>query len=146
MRLLSNKMLVARSPPLSAMRPRRSEGYAPGSPNGFTTFSILDARTDMWKEFGASMGVQTTRKSALLIFITLPAFAGCASHGAPSFVLFGAFFPAWMLCAIIGIFGAIAARGIFVAARLDSVLPFQLFVCSSVGLVVAALTWLIWFG
>jgi hypothetical protein len=110
------------------------------------TFSILDARTDMWKEFGASTEVQTTRKSALLIFITLPALGGCASHGAPSFVLFGAFFPAWMLCALIGIFGAIAARGIFVAARLDSVLPFQLFVCSSVGLVVAALTWLIWFG
>ena len=42
--------------------------------------------------------------------------------------------------------GAIAARGIFVAAGLDSVLPFQLFVCSSVGLVVAALTSLIWFG
>ena len=80
------------------------------------SFSILDARTDMWKEFGASTGVQATRKSALLIFITLPAFAGCASHGAPSFVLFGAFFPAWMLCAFIGIFGAIAARGIFVAA------------------------------
>jgi hypothetical protein len=99
----------------------------------------------MWKEFGAT-GAQTTRKSALLIFITLPAFAGCSSHGAPSFVLFGAFFPAWMLCAIIGVFGAIAARGIFVASGLDGVLPFQLFVCSSVGLVVATLTWLIWFG
>jgi hypothetical protein len=109
------------------------------------SFSILDARTDMWKEFGASMGAQTIRRSALLIFITLPAFAG-ASHGAPSFVLFGAFFPAWMLCAFIGIFGAIAARGIFVAAGLDSFLPFQLFVCSSVGFVVAALTWLSWFG
>ena len=110
------------------------------------TFSILDARTDMWKEFGASTGVQTTRKSALLIFITLPAFAACSSHAAPSIVLFGAFFPAWMLCAIIGIFGAIAARGIFVASGLDSVLPFQLFVCSSVGFAVAALAWLIWFG
>jgi hypothetical protein len=65
------------------------------------TFSIFGARTDMWKEFGASMGAQTTRRSALLIFITLPAFAGCSSHGAPSFVLFGAFFPAWMLCAVL---------------------------------------------
>jgi hypothetical protein len=84
------------------------------------SFSILDARTDMWKKFGASPGVQTPRKSALLIFVTLPAFAGCASHGAPSFVLFGAFFPAWTLCAFIGIFGAIAARGIFVTSKLDS--------------------------
>ena len=100
----------------------------------------------MWKKFGASTGAHTTRKSALLIFITLPAFAGCASHGAPSFVLFGAYFPAWMLCALIGILGAIAARGIFVGSGLDSVLPFQLFVCSSVGLVIAAVTWLTWFG
>jgi YtcA family len=86
------------------------------------------------------------RRAALPLFIASSALGGCASHGAPSFVLVGAFFPAWMLCAFIGIFGAIAARGIFVAAGLDSVLPFQLFVCSSVGFVVAALTWLIWFG
>jgi hypothetical protein len=51
-----------------------------------------------------------------------------------------------MLCALIGILGAIAVRSIFVASGLDSVLPFQLFVCSSAGLVVATLTWLIWFG
>ena len=81
-----------------------------------------------------------------LMIVTSTALGGCASHGAPSFVLFGAFFPAWMLCALFGILGAIAARGIFVSAGLDSVLPFQLFVCSSVGLVVATLTWLIWFG
>jgi hypothetical protein len=96
-----------------------------------------------------AFAVQTTpsaRRAALPVFITLATLGGCASHGAPSFVLFGAFFPAWMLCALIGIFGAIAARGIFVAVGLNSVLPFQLFVCSSVGLVVAALAWLIWFG
>jgi hypothetical protein len=101
----------------------------------------------MWsKGFSAQNGVQPARKAALLTFVTSTGLGGCASHGAPSFVLFGAYFLAWMLCAIIGIFGAIAARGIFAAAALDSVLPFQLFVCSSVGLVVATLTWLTWFG
>jgi hypothetical protein len=91
-------------------------------------------------------GTPKARQAILLVFIASAALGGCASRGAPSFVLFGAFFPAWMLCALIGIFGAIAARGIFVAAGLESVLPFQLFVCSSVGLLVATLTWLIWFG
>jgi hypothetical protein len=101
----------------------------------------------MWAEgFGVQNGVQTARKAALLTFGTSTGLGGSASHGAPSIVLCGAYFPAWMLCAIIGIFGAIAARGIFVAAGLDSVLPFQLFVCTSVGLVVATLTWLTWFG
>ena len=94
----------------------------------------------------AVKGTPKARRAVLPVFITSATLGGCASHGAPSFVLFGAFFPAWMFCALIGIFGAIAARGIFVAAGLNSVLPFQLFVCSSVGLVVATLTWLIWFG
>jgi YtcA family len=93
-----------------------------------------------------ALGAKRVAKTAPLILIALIALSGCSSHSAPSFVLFGAFFPAWMLCAIIGIFGAIASRGIFVAAGLDSVLPFQLFVCSSVGLVVAAVTWLTGFG
>jgi hypothetical protein len=93
-----------------------------------------------------ALGAKWLRKSAPLIFIALIALSGCSSHGAPSFVLFGAFFPAWMLCALIGIFGAFAARGIFVAAGLNSFLPYQLFVWTSVGLVVASLTWLIWFG
>jgi hypothetical protein len=101
----------------------------------------------MWsKGFGARNVVQTERKAALLTFVTSTGLGGCSSHPAPSVVLVGAYFPAWMLCAIIGIFGAITAAGIFVAAGLDSVLPFQLFVCSSVGLVVATLTWLTWFG
>ena len=94
----------------------------------------------------AVKGTPKACRAVLPVFIASGALGGCSSHGAPSFVLFGAFFPAWMLCALIGIFGAIAARGIFVAVGLDSFLPFQLFVCSSVGLVVAALTWLIWFG
>jgi hypothetical protein len=87
-----------------------------------------------------ALGANRVAKAAPLILIALIALSGCSSHSAPSFVLFGAFFPAWMLYAIIGIFGAIASRGIFVAAGLDSVLPFQLFVCSSVGLVVAAVS------
>jgi len=101
----------------------------------------------MWSNrFGAPRGVRTTLKIALLTFVASAPLGGCASRGAPSFVLFGAFFPAWMLCALIGIVGAVAARGIFVAARLASVLPFQLFVCASIGLIVSMLAWLIWFG
>ena len=94
----------------------------------------------------AVKGTSKAHRAALSVFIAPGILGGCASHGAPSFVLFGAFFPAWMLCALIGIFGAIAARGIFVAVGLNSVLPYQLFVCSSVGFVVAALVWLTWFG
>ncbi|MBV8746809.1 MAG: hypothetical protein JO134_17360, partial [Xanthobacteraceae bacterium] len=74
------------------------------------------------------------------------ALTGCARRGAPSFVLFGAFFPAWMLCAVVGIFAAIGARAAFVASGLSGTIPFQLFVSVSVGVIFALLVWLIWFG
>jgi hypothetical protein len=38
---------------------------------------------------------------------------------APSFELFGAFFPAWMLCALIGIIGAAGTRVLHSAAHTD---------------------------
>lgn len=71
---------------------------------------------------------------------------GSIAQGAPSFTLFGAFFPAWMFCALIGIIGAIAARAAMISSGLAKVLPFQLFVCASIGLIIGLLVWLIWFG
>jgi len=68
--------------------------------------------------------------------LTLTAFAlnGCSVQGAPSYTLFGAYFPAWMFCAALGILVAILARAVFVATGLADVLPLQLFVCVSIGL------------
>jgi len=80
-----------------------------------------------------------------LITIVTLATSGCAVRGAPSFVLFGAFFPAWMFVAGIGILAAIAARAVLVATGLAEVLPFQLLVCCSAGLTTAVLLWLLWF-
>jgi hypothetical protein len=65
---------------------------------------------------------------------------------APDFYLFGTFFPAWMLCAVIAIFSGILIRVLFVALGLARVLPFQLFVCTAVGAVAGTLAWSIWFG
>jgi hypothetical protein len=87
-----------------------------------------------------------TSKAVPRIVIVSTALGGCSIHGAPSFVLLGAFFPAWMLCALVGIAAGIAARVVFIVVGLDSILQFRLLVCVSVGLVVAALTWFFWFG
>jgi hypothetical protein len=78
-----------------------------------------------------------------LEFMTL---SGCSAGGAPSFDLFGAFFPAWLLCGLIGIAGAIAGRAVFVGTGLSNVVPFQLFVCTAIGVIVALMAWLLWFG
>ena len=55
--------------------------------------------------------------------------------------LFGSYFPAWMLCAAIGIVAAIILRQILAVAGIDDVVV-------DAGLAVSAtlLAWLLWFG
>lgn len=72
--------------------------------------------------------------------------AGCAERAAPSLILFGAYFPAWMFCALVGVLGAVGMRILMVASGLSQVVPWQLFVCTAVGLILALAVWLIWFG
>jgi hypothetical protein len=87
----------------------------------------------------------TKTQRTLLPLISL-ALGGCTQRGAPSFALFGAYFPAWMLCAVLAIFASIGARAIFVATGLSNVLPFQLFVCLSIGVCFALLVWFLRFA
>lgn len=76
----------------------------------------------------------------------LAGLGACAAQGAPSFILFGAYFPAWMFCVVLGIAIALASRVGMVATGLSDTMPFQLFVCASNGLIVAVSAWLLWFG
>ena len=80
------------------------------------------------------------------IFLAFAVLTGCAPAGAPSFELFGAFFPAWMLCGLIGIFSSITSRAIFVSTGLSNSVPHQLFVCTAAGVIAAVGCWLLWFG
>jgi hypothetical protein len=92
----------------------------------------------------AASGLSPTRTVVPLLASCL--LSGCSAAGAPSFDLFGAFFPAWLLCGVLGVFGAGAARGLFVMSGLWDRLPYQLFVCTAVGVLVACLLWLLEFG
>lgn len=85
-------------------------------------------------------------KNALLTSLIPIMLSGCADRGAPSFALAGAYFPAWMLCALLGIIVTIGARVGFVVSGLATVLPYQLFVCTAIGVCAALLAWLLWFG
>lgn len=88
----------------------------------------------------------TGRARVLLLAVAAATVSGCTLRGAPSFAFFGAFFPDWMLLAGIAILAAIGARGAFLATGLADVVPLQLFVCASIGLTIATVTWLLWFG
>jgi YtcA family len=83
---------------------------------------------------------------AAFLLPALLSLSGCGSAGAPSYDLFGAFFPAWLLCGIVGIAGAVVARVVFVSTGLANTLPYQLAVCAAIGLITALLVWLVGFG
>jgi hypothetical protein len=82
----------------------------------------------------------TMPRTPVLLF-TCGLVSGCSVAGAPSFELFGAFFPAWLFCGVIGLAGGAAARGVFVATGLFELIPYQLFVCTAIGVVAACLAW-----
>ena len=100
------------------------------------------ARDSYW----AGHGISPRPVGACVLTLPLLSLCGCSEAGAPSFDIFGAFFPAWLLCAVIGVFVALGARILFAARNLTDVLPFQLSVCTSLGTIFALLVWLVWFG
>lgn len=52
--------------------------------------------------------------------------SGCAPLGAPSIPFFGAYFPSWLACALVGILGAVVVRLAFVRLGVDDALPARL--------------------
>jgi hypothetical protein len=85
-------------------------------------------------------------RSSGALLLAASCLSGCSAAGAPSFDLFGAFFPVWLLCGIIGIAGAAIARLVFVSSGLANSLPYQLAVCTAIGVIAAVLVWLFGFG
>jgi hypothetical protein len=88
--------------------------------------------------------MRTGSRSAILLVASC--LAGCSTGGAPSFDLFGAFFPAWLLCGVIGVAGAAIARVAFVGTGLANTLPYQLAVCTAIGVIAAVMVWFVGFG
>ncbi len=101
----------------------------------------------MRPEVGAPSSTSKKRRRAIGIPL-LAAFSlvGCEVRGAPWFSLFGAYFPAWMLCGLIGVLGAVLARVICVAIGVDAIARARLLTYGSVGLILALGTWQCGFG
>lgn len=79
----------------------------------------------------------------LLLLLSQTAFlSGCS--GAPSLTIAGAYFAAWLACAVIGVITTVIAHGLMASAHLATVIPFQLAVCSAIGVLVALEVWLSW--
>ena len=75
--------------------------------------------------------------------IVLPV-AGCSY--APTMDLFGSYFPAWMLCAVIGIAAAVIIRQILVVAGINDYVVAPLLTYAALAVSATLLVWLFWFG
>jgi YtcA-like protein len=64
----------------------------------------------------------------------------------PSFDIFGTFFPSWMLCALIGIAGAIVAFKLVSALKANRFVRTPLVIYPCVALSITSLVWLGWYG
>jgi len=71
---------------------------------------------------------------------------GCSLDGAAAFEIAGAYFPGWMVCAVLGIFGACFLRLLFIRLGIDERVPLKLFFYSALSLILTLLSWRQWFG
>jgi hypothetical protein len=77
------------------------------------------------------------------IAIALPV-AGCSY--APTMDLFGSYFPAWMLCAVVGIVAAVIIRQILAVAGINDYIVAPLLTYAAFAVSPTLLIWLLWFG
>jgi uncharacterized membrane protein len=80
----------------------------------------------------------------LWLLSAVSAIAGCSTSSAPAVILFGAYFPDWLVFAILTIVIAIVARIAFGLAGLGQSVPYPLFTYLAVGILVAGAIDLIW--
>jgi hypothetical protein len=82
------------------------------------------------------------RRHVPAILASAVCLQGCVQRGAPSYEIFGAYFPLWLLSALVGVVGGLIAHRLLIATGWAQIVPSQLLVCVSVGLTVAVLFWL----
>jgi hypothetical protein len=72
------------------------------------------------------------------------AVSGCNSS--PTLDLFGSYFPAWMLCAAIGIVAAVIIRQVLGMAGINDYVVAPLLTYAGLAVSATLLAWLLWFG
>ena len=81
-----------------------------------------------------------------LVSALLLASVPAVRAGAPSLTVAGAYFPAWLLCALAGVAGALVARSVMITTGLAQSLPLQLPVCAAIGTLCGMVLWFFWAG
>ena len=69
-----------------------------------------------------------------------------ACSASPSRNILGSYFPTWMICALLGLLGAVALRAVFGKAGIDAALPVPVVVYLCAWITVTLAIWLLWLG
>jgi hypothetical protein len=86
------------------------------------------------------------RRSAFALWraVIVLAVSGCSYS--PTQDLFGSYFPAWMLCAAIGIVAAVIIRQILAVAGINPYIVAPLLTYAGLAVSATLLAWLFWYG
>ena len=93
--------------------------------------------------FGSSRSGARGRALVFAAATMAASAAQAAEPAAPSIVVFGSYFPAWIVCAIVGVVGAVIARFILARLGVDEFLPLRLVVYLCLAIVFGLGVWLV---
>jgi hypothetical protein len=82
--------------------------------------------------------------SPYILFSLLLAFSACNSS--PSQNIVGSYFPAWMICALIGIILTVIIYVCFSKIGIDEFIPAKLLIYVALAFSLTFIIWLVWFG
>src|SRR5438105_1444382 len=86
------------------------------------------------------------RRGPLSLWRAAIALPVAACNYAPTMNLFGSYFPAWMLCAALGIVATVIIRQILAAAGINDYVVAPLLTYAGLAVSATLLAWLLWFG
>jgi hypothetical protein len=99
---------------------------------------------------GTTSAVQRRIRSVIgqlgLLWPMAAALAGCSTRSAPALVLFGAYFPQWLLFGVLAVVVAIVARIACGLGGIAASVAFPLFTYLAIGILVAGAIDLLWLG
>ena len=90
-------------------------------------------------------GPSSSPRAAGLLTLLSPLGLGGCEPGAPSLSLVGSYFPAWILCSLIGVAVGLAARVALSATRLAEAAAYPLVVCIATGVIAGVAAWLVFY-
>src|ERR1700752_2101065 len=112
----------------------------------------VDRVLGLWGGSSLAAGSRTSirrdryRRGLLGLWRVAMALPVAACNSAPTMDLFGSYFPAWMLCAAVGIVAAIIIRQILAVAGINDYVVAPLLTYAGLAVSATLLAWLLWFG